>query len=263
LRRWDPIQADAYAGFNAPYTGVRGIEAACCTHARRYFHDELLTNGSPIAREAIARMQALFATEAEIHRQSPEARLAARQARSAPLMADLRAWLEATLRRISGKSDLAKSIRYTLAPWTALTTVLRDGRARLHNNAAGRQMRPLALGRERRLLPMRQTLAKRMRAKLLEVKETLDRMRHLPVPEQGRWMGQVMRGNFAYQPCPPAQRRISAFAFHTARALAAHADAAQPNDFRHDAGCDVEPMYVVRPARAGSVPSSRANSATR
>jgi lambda family phage portal protein len=39
-------------------------------------------------------------------------------------------------------------ILYTLAQWTALTTVLRDGRACLHNNAAERRMRPLALGRK-------------------------------------------------------------------------------------------------------------------
>ncbi|MBR0642934.1 IS66 family transposase [Roseomonas hellenica] len=95
-----------------------------------------------------ALLQPLFAIEAEIHGQPPEARLATRQARAAPLMADLHTWLEMTLRRISGKSDLAKAIRYTLAQWTALTTVLRDGRACLHNNAAERQMRPLALGRK-------------------------------------------------------------------------------------------------------------------
>jgi hypothetical protein len=89
-----------------------------------------------------------FAIEAEIHGQPPEARLAARQARSAPIMADPSIWLEATLRRISGKSDLAKAIRYTLGRWGALTTVLRDGRACLHNNAAERRMRPLGLGRK-------------------------------------------------------------------------------------------------------------------
>jgi transposase len=142
------LQADAYSGFNALYEGGRVVEAACWTHARRYFHDEVVANASPVAREAVERMQPLFAIEAEIHGQPPEARLAARQARSAPIMADLRAWLEATLGRISGKSDLAKAIRYTLAQWTALTLVLRDGRACLSNNAAERQMRPLALGRK-------------------------------------------------------------------------------------------------------------------
>ena len=124
------------------------VEAACWTHARRYFHDELVANGGPLAREAIERMKPLFAIEAEIHGQPPEARLAVRLARSAPVMTELHAWLEATARRISGKSDLAKAIRYTLAQWSALTTMLRDGRACLHNNAAERRMRPLALGRK-------------------------------------------------------------------------------------------------------------------
>ena len=142
------LQADAYAGFNALYEGGQVVEAACWTHARRYFHDEFVANGGPLAREAIERMQRLFAIEAEIHGQPPEERLAVRMARTAPLMADLHAWLEATLRRISGKSDLAKAIRYTLTQWGALTLVLRDGRACLHNNAAERRMRPLALGRK-------------------------------------------------------------------------------------------------------------------
>jgi transposase len=75
------LQADAYAGFNALYESGRVVEAACWTHARRYFHDELQANGSPLAREAIERMQPLFAIEAEIHGQPPEARLAARPGR--------------------------------------------------------------------------------------------------------------------------------------------------------------------------------------
>jgi transposase len=111
----------------------------------------VVANGSPIAREAMARMQPLFAIEREIDGRPPEARLAVRQARSAPIMVDLRAWLEATLRRISGKSELAKANRYALAQLGALTTVQRDGRACLHNSAAERRMRPMALGRKNHL----------------------------------------------------------------------------------------------------------------
>jgi hypothetical protein len=40
-----------------------------------------------------------------------------------------------------------------------------------------------------RVTPRRHTVAKRMRADLVEMKETLNRMRHVPVPEQGRWRG--------------------------------------------------------------------------
>ena len=53
-------------------------------------------------------------------------------------MADMHAWLEASLTRISGRSDMAKAIRYNLKRWDALTLVLRDGRACIDNSAAER-----------------------------------------------------------------------------------------------------------------------------
>lgn len=62
-------------------------------------------------------------------------------------MADLHAWLETSLRRTSGRSDMAKAIRYSLNHWNALTLILRDGRACIDNSAAERAMRPVALGR--------------------------------------------------------------------------------------------------------------------
>lgn len=65
----------------------------------------------------------------------------------APLMAELRAWLEAMLPRLSGRSDTAKAIRYALPRWHALTLMLRDGGACIDNSAAGRAIRPLTLGR--------------------------------------------------------------------------------------------------------------------
>jgi hypothetical protein len=40
----------------------------------------------------------------------------------------------------------------------------------------------------------RVTISKRMRAKLREVKAQLKRRRHLPIPEQGQWLGSVVRG---------------------------------------------------------------------
>jgi transposase len=96
----------------------------------------------------LQRIAALYAIEATIRGQSPEARLAVRQAQSAPLFSDLRTWLETTLSRISGKSELAVAVRYMLSRWNALTLVLRDGRACIDNNAAERAMRPIPLGRK-------------------------------------------------------------------------------------------------------------------
>ena len=116
-------------------------------HVRRKFFAYHAATGSPLAQEALQRIGLLYAIEAEIRGQPPEARLAARQIRSAPLFIELRTWLEATQSRVSGRSELAAAIRYALTRWEALTLVLRDGRACLDNNAAERAIRPLVLGR--------------------------------------------------------------------------------------------------------------------
>ena len=129
------LQADGYAGYAGLYD--RGVtEAACWAHARRKFFDVHARTQSPLALEALQRIAALYAIEATIRGQPADARLAARTAQSAPLFTALRQWLEKTQARISGKSDLAAAIRYTLSRWDALTLVLRDGRACIDNNAA-------------------------------------------------------------------------------------------------------------------------------
>jgi RNA-directed DNA polymerase len=57
----------------------------------------------------------------------------------------------------------------------------------------------------------RETRRDRMRAKLKEVKEQLQRRRHEPIPEQGRWLRQVVTGHFAYYAVPTNSRALSAF----------------------------------------------------
>lgn len=140
------LQADGYAGFAGLY-GDRVVEAACLAHARRKFFDEHVRNQSPIAAEALRRIAAIYAVEKEIRGRPPEQRLRARSAHTAPLMAELRQWLAATLKRVSGRSELAAATRYALSRWDALTLFLRDGRACIDNSAAERAIRPLALGR--------------------------------------------------------------------------------------------------------------------
>lgn len=55
------------------------------------------------------------------------------------------------------------------------------------------------------------TIAKRMRAKLAEVKDQLRRRLHLPIPEQGRWLGSVVRGHLAYYAVPGNTDAVAAF----------------------------------------------------
>ena len=62
-----------------------------------------------------------------------------------------------------------------------------------------------------RFLLKRITISKRMRAKLREVKTELMRRRHLPVPEQGKWLASVVRGHRAYYAVPGNIDAVHAF----------------------------------------------------
>jgi group II intron reverse transcriptase/maturase len=57
----------------------------------------------------------------------------------------------------------------------------------------------------------RHTMRQRMRAKLLEVKTELQRRRHLPIPEQGRWLGSVVRGYRGYHAVPGNIKAVASF----------------------------------------------------
>jgi group II intron reverse transcriptase/maturase len=60
----------------------------------------------------------------------------------------------------------------------------------------------------------RRTRRDRMQAKLKEVKEELRRRMHQPIPDQGRWLRQVVVGFFAYHAVPTNSRALAAFRHH-------------------------------------------------
>jgi len=160
------FQADAYAGYNKLYEADRKpgplIEAACWVHARRPFfvmadvtadarrkaEGKTTSVISPLALEAVRRIDALFDIERAINGQSAERRRAVRQELSAPLVADLERWLREQRPKLSRGNDLAKAMDYILKRWPASTRFLEDGRICLSNNAAERALRGIALGRK-------------------------------------------------------------------------------------------------------------------
>ncbi len=160
------FQADAFGGYNKLYEADRKprpiIEAACWVHARRPFFvmADIAANArrtaqgktpgviSPLALEAVRRIDALFDIERSINGQGAERRQAVRQEVSAPLVADLQSWLREQRAKLSRGNDLAKAMDYLLKRWPAFTRFLDDGRVCLSNNAAERALRGIALGRK-------------------------------------------------------------------------------------------------------------------
>ena len=145
------MQADAYAGFNRLYEQGRQpgpiVEVACWAHARRKFFELARIMKAPIAVEAIARIDALFAIEREINGTSPERRMTVRNKRSRPLIEELEIWLRQQRAKLSPKSETTRAIDYSLKRWPAFTCFLNDGRLCISNNAAEREIRSIAVGR--------------------------------------------------------------------------------------------------------------------
>jgi transposase len=157
------LQADAYSGYNELYDPSRTqgpITAALCwAHARRQFFElaDIAANArrgkkaaaiSPIALEAVKRIDSLFDIERGINGQSAKERLRVRKEQSAPLVAALEAWLRDQRSRLSIASSVAGPIDYMLRRWDRFVRFLDDGRICLTNNAAERALRGFALGRK-------------------------------------------------------------------------------------------------------------------
>ena len=63
----------------------------------------------------------------------------------------------------------------------------------------------------------RHTMRERMRAKLKAVKAEMQRRRHQPIPDQGRWLGSVVRGYTAYYGVPTNVSQVASFRTQLAR----------------------------------------------
>jgi transposase len=157
------LQADAYSGYNGLFEAGRTPgpirQALCWAHARRRFFElaDIAASAkrgkgaaaiSPMALEAIGRIDALFDIERDINGQDVDARHAARRERSSPLVAALGSWMREERAKLSRHAPLAKAMDYMLTRWEGFTRFLDDGRICLTNNAAERALRGIALGRK-------------------------------------------------------------------------------------------------------------------
>lgn len=86
-------QADAYAGYNVLYF---------IAHTRRKIHDVHVHHPTTATTEALCRIGALYAIESEIRGSPADERLAARKARSVPLIQSLYDWIQ---QQMSGSSN--------------------------------------------------------------------------------------------------------------------------------------------------------------
>src|SRR5437667_4507572 len=144
------LQTDGYAAYDQ-IGGPRMVHAACWTHARRQFFETVQLNPrDPVATPIVARMDELFAVDAEPRRKTltTAARHIRRQETAKPLLDDIRIKIEAAQSAALPSSALSKACQYALTLWKKLTRFLEFPDLELSTNLAENSLRPIALGRQ-------------------------------------------------------------------------------------------------------------------
>jgi hypothetical protein len=142
------LQADAFGGYDGIFLKSNGkiIEAACHAHARRKFFEARETSPEQ-AHQALAYFGRLYAIEFQAENLSAAARRALREEKSAPILNDLRVWLNTQLQGLRPKSPMTVAVKYSLKNWDALTRFVTDGNIPIDNNRTERTLRAQAVGR--------------------------------------------------------------------------------------------------------------------
>ncbi len=144
------LLADAYGGYDGIAIEKSIVLAGCWAHARRKVvdsHDLCPEIAGPI----LLRIRRLFALEESIKRCPVAERLAARQEKSVPVLAELHELLLSAKEKLLPKHPLAQAIGYVLNQWKPLNTFVADGAVDLDNNLAEQEMKRQALNRKNSL----------------------------------------------------------------------------------------------------------------
>lgn len=146
------LHVDGYQG----YAGLPGVTlVGCWAHARRKFDEALTAAPSrragqepPAAALGLEFCNRLFALERELADMAPAERLAARLARSRPVLNAFQAWLAQQTARALPKSAFGQAVTYCRNQWEKLTAFLQDGRLELSNNLSERTIKSVVIGRK-------------------------------------------------------------------------------------------------------------------
>ena len=133
---------------------VETLLANCLAHGRRQF-TEVAQSFPDECRYVLESLGAVYGFDAEAKELclTAEERLTFHQAHSAPVMGDLRQWMEAQFaeHKTEPNSGLGKAIAYLLRHWTKLTLFLRQQGAPLDNNVVERALKKAILHRKNAL----------------------------------------------------------------------------------------------------------------
>ena len=126
-----------------------GNRPGCWGHGRRKFA-KAARGGDRLAFDALPIIRKLFEVEhaSQLAGDNAEQRKARRLVHSAPVLEELRAWVDEQRAIIPPKTPLGQALGYLHHQWHRLVLFLEDGNIELTNNRRERELRRLVLGRK-------------------------------------------------------------------------------------------------------------------
>lgn len=144
------LQCDGYKVYDnvGQQEGITLV--GCLAHARRKFFDAQ-DNDSKRAKHALERIAKIYKYDKlinEEYQEDYEQIQKQRVEKIAPILKEIKAWVEDEGIEVLPKSGIAKAMRYYLLQYPKLEAILLDPRLKLDNNLIENKIRPLALGRK-------------------------------------------------------------------------------------------------------------------
>ena len=145
------LQADAYSGYDGLYADPKRevIEVACWAHTRRQFYEAQSSDLMP-STVMLAGIRLLYDVEREARdmQLDGEGRRALRQAKSVPILDDIKTYLGREQPQVLPKSPEGQAMAYALSNWQAWIRYAGEGDLEIDNNGAERSLRGIAVGRK-------------------------------------------------------------------------------------------------------------------
>jgi transposase len=143
------LQTDGYNSYDQFESRSSIVLLGCFAHARRYF-EKALVQDKERATWVLETIQKLY----DVEREAREAGLSftdrhqLRQEKAAPVLTEIKTWLDENGTRVLPASLIGKAINYTMGMWPRLERYISHGRYEIDNNLVENAIRPIALGRK-------------------------------------------------------------------------------------------------------------------
>jgi transposase len=154
------VQADAHAIYDALFKGIPPegaeekpgqcgpppTEVGCFSHARRKYWEAAVCK-HPLGLEGIRLIDAIFGADRLLVKLPPVQRKARRDLTVRPLVDAFFTWARGEYEKLTERGLVATALGYSVRQEQALRRFLDDGRLRMENNSAERELRAVAVGR--------------------------------------------------------------------------------------------------------------------